>query len=211
MHTKHIIALGEELTKDSKVLILLHGRGGSAEDILSLAQYLEVENFSLLAPQATNSTWYPYSFMAPPAQNEPWLSSALSLIKEIVDDLYSRGIPSTNIYFAGFSQGACLTMEFIARHATKYGGAVAFTGGLIGDKIYPENYKGDFQQTPIFIGTSDPDPHVPTQRVYATANILKDMNAAVTEKVYANMGHTISQDEIDNANKLVFNPQSVNE
>lgn len=207
MHTKHIVTGGKELSKDSKVLILLHGRGGSAEDILSLAPYLHTRDFTLLAPQATNNTWYPYSFLAPPAQNEPWLSSALSLLKEVVDDLYARGVPSQNIYFAGFSQGACLALEFVTRHATLYGGVVAFTGGLIGDKIYSENYKGDFQQTPVFIGTSNPDPHVPVERVYATANIMKDMNAAVTEKVYNNMGHTIIHDEMEQANSLVFNAQ----
>lgn len=209
MHQKNILTAGKELTRDSKVLILVHGRGGSAADILSLASYLDVNDFTLLAPQATNNTWYPYSFMAPPAQNEPWLSSALSLLKEMVDDLYRQGIPSQNIYFAGFSQGACLTLEFVTRNATKYGGVVAFTGGLIGDRIYKDNYKGDFQNTPVFIGTSDPDPHVPVERVYATTNILKDMNAAVTEKVYSHMGHTINQDEIDNANRLVFNASPV--
>lgn len=209
MHTKHIVSTGKELSKDSKVLILLHGRGGSAEDILSLAEYLEVKDFALLAPQATGNTWYPYSFLAPPAQNEPWLSSALALVKEVVEDLYGKGVPSQNIYFAGFSQGACLALEFVARNATLYGGVVAFTGGLIGDKIYRENYKGDFQNTPVFIGTSNPDPHVPVERVYATTNILKDMHAAVTEKVYNNMGHTILHDEIVQANALVFNPQPV--
>src|SRR5678809_576183 len=121
-----------------------------------------------------------------------------------IRDLLKLGIPSENIYFLGFSQGACLTLEFVARHANKYGGIVAFTGGLIGDKIYNENYAGDFQNTPFFIGTSNPDPHVPVERVYATTNVLKDMNAAVTEKVYDNMGHTINQDEIDNANRIVF-------
>ena len=112
-----------------------------------------------------------------------------------------------NIYFLGFSQGACLTLEFVTRNANKYGGIVAFTGGLIGDKIYNENYKGNFQQTPVFIGTSDPDPHVPVERIYATSNILKDMNASVTEKIYAGMGHTINQDEIEQANRLVFSGQ----
>lgn len=209
MHTKNILAAGKELNADTKVLILLHGRGGSAEDILSLASYLDVKDFTLLAPQATNNTWYPYSFMAPPAQNEPGLSSALQLLKDIVDDVYSRGIPSEHIYFTGFSQGACLTLEFVTRNATRYGGVAAFTGGLIGDKIYRENYKGDFQNTPVFIGTSNPDPHVPVERVYATVNILKEMNASVTEKVYSNMGHTISQDEIDTANKLVFQTQTI--
>jgi phospholipase/carboxylesterase len=204
MHTKNIITAGKELTRDSTVLIMLHGRGGSAEDILSLASYLDAKDFTLLAPQATNNTWYPYSFLAPPSQNEPWLSSALNLLKELLDELNAKEIPSQNIFFLGFSQGACLTLEFVTRNADRYGGIVAFTGGLIGDKIYNENYKGDFQNTPIFIGTSNPDPHVPVERVYATTNILKDMNAHVTEKVYNNMGHTINQDEIEQANKIVF-------
>lgn len=204
MHKKKIITAGKELNKDRKVLIMLHGRGGSAEDILSLASYLDVNDFTLMAPQATNNTWYPYSFLAPPSQNEPWLSSALNLLKELLDELNAKGISSENIFFLGFSQGACLTLEFVTRNANKYGGVVAFTGGLIGDKIYNENYKGDFQNTPMFIGTSNPDPHVPVERVYATTNILKDMNADVIEKVYNNMGHTINQDEIEQANKIVF-------
>ena len=204
MHQKNIISAGRELNKDSKVLVMLHGRGANAKDILSLATYLDLTEFSLLAPQATNNTWYPYSFLAPVTENEPWLGSALNMLKEVLDDLLKLGIPAENIYFLGFSQGACLTLEFVARHANKYGGVVAFTGGLIGDKIYSDNYKGDFQNTPFFIGTSNPDPHVPVERVYATTNILKDMNAAVTEKVYDNMGHTINQDEMDNANRIVF-------
>ena len=209
MHPKKILTSGREITADRKVLIMLHGRGGSAEDILSIAQYLDVHDFSLLAPQATNNTWYPYSFLAPPSQNEPGLSSALNVLSDMVKDLEGKGVPTGNIYFLGFSQGACLTLEFVTRNATRYGGVAAFTGGLIGDKIYPDNYKGDFKGTPVFIGTSDPDPHVPVERVYATTNILKNMNADVTEKVYNNMGHTINQDELEQANKLVFNAHSV--
>ncbi|HEY1113562.1 MAG TPA: dienelactone hydrolase family protein [Chitinophagaceae bacterium] len=209
MHQKNIISAGKEVSKDSKVLIMLHGRGGSAEDILSLASYLDVKDFALLAPQATNNTWYPYSFMAPPAQNEPWLTSSLEVLKELVDDLHGQGIPSERIYFLGFSQGACLTLEFVTRHASRYGGVVAFTGGLIGDTVYPGNYRGDFSHSPVFIGTSDPDPHVPVDRVHATVNILKTMGADVTARVYTNMGHTISPDEIENANKLVFQAQTV--
>ncbi|HUC82822.1 MAG TPA: dienelactone hydrolase family protein [Flavisolibacter sp.] len=209
MHTKNIIAAGKELNKDGKVLIMLHGRSGSAEGILSLAEHLHVTDFTLLAPQATSNTWYPYSFLAPPQQNEPWLSSALQLLKEMINDLQSDGVPPENIYFLGFSQGACLTLEFVTRNATRYGGVVAFTGGLIGDKIYPENYEGDFAGTPVFIGSSNPDMHVPVERVYATTNILKNMNADVTEKLYAGMAHTINQDEIELANKLVF--PSINE
>jgi len=205
MHTKTIITRGKKITEARKALILVHGRGGSAEDILSLAPALDVKDFAWLAPQATKNSWYPYSFMAPQPQNEPWLSSALSVLGELVTDLVAQGITKDNIYFVGFSQGACLTLEFVTRNATKWGGVVAFTGGLIGEKINPENYQGDFGGTPVFIGTSDPDPHVPVARVYATVNILKTMNAAVTEKIYVNMGHTITQDEIVNANKFVFN------
>lgn len=185
--------------------MMLHGRGGTAENILSLAEHLDVKDYALVAPQATNNTWYPYSFLAPLQQNEPWLSSALSVLGEVVNDLLAQGFQEKQIYLLGFSQGACLTLEFAARHAARYGGIVAFTGGLIGDKIYSEHYTGDFSQTPVFIGTSDPDMHVPVERVYATVNILKDMNADVTEKIYPNMGHTITQDEIEKANTLVFN------
>ena len=210
MHQKNIIAAGKDLKDASKVLIMIHGRGGSAEDIISLGGHLQVDDFALLAPQATGNTWYPYSFLAPTTQNEPWLSSALNLLKEMVADLESKGFQRDQIYFLGFSQGACLTLEFVTRHAAKYGGVVAFTGGLIGDKINLENYKGDFQNTPVFMGTSNPDPHIPVERFYATSNILKDMNAAVTEKVYEGMGHTINQDEIDKANSVVFSAPTLN-
>lgn len=209
MHQENIISAGKELNEKNKVLIMLHGRGGSAEDILSLSAYLDVKDFTLLAPQATNNTWYPYSFLAPPAQNEPGLSSALTMLKDLVNNIRDKGIPFENIYFAGFSQGACLTLEFVTRNANKYGGVVAFTGGLIGDKIIEENYQGDFQATPVFIGTSNPDPHVPVERVYATSTILKKMNASVIVKIYPGMGHTISQDEIENANRIVFSSQKV--
>ena len=204
MHTKNIVAAGQPLTSESKVLILLHGRGATAEDILSLSHYLNVKDFALLAPQATNNSWYPQSFLAPPAQNEPWLSSALSIINEVVEDVLSKGVTEQQIYFAGFSQGACLTLEYITRNARQYGGAVAFTGGLVGDKLYTDNYAGDFQQTTVFIGTSDPDPHVPVHSVLATEAQLKKMNANVQVKVYPNMGHTINDDEIKRANELVF-------
>jgi phospholipase/carboxylesterase len=204
-HAKKIVTAGKNLEDAGKALIMIHGRGANTNDILSVADYLNVNEFALLAPQATNNTWYPYSFMAPVSQNEPWLSSSLNLIKDLVNDINAKGIASENIYFLGFSQGACLTLEFIARNASKYGGVVAFTGGLIGDSIQLENYTGDFNKTPIFIGSSNPDPHVPVERVYETTKILKEMNAVVTLKIYNGMGHTISQDEIDTANSLVFN------
>ena len=204
MHEKKIVSAGKKLSEAKKALVMIHGRGATAEDILGLSSELDVNDFALIAPQATNYTWYPYSFIAPIHQNEPWLSSAIQMLGDVISDIRSAGIAEENIYFAGFSQGACLTLEFIARNARRWGGAIAFTGGLIGDKIYKENYKGDFAGTPIFIGTSDPDPHVPVERVYASTNILKSMNANVVEKIYPNMGHTISMDEISSANKLIF-------
>jgi phospholipase/carboxylesterase len=204
MHKKQIITAGKKLEDASNVLIMVHGRGGSAEDILSLTDHLEVKDFALIAPQATSHSWYPYSFLMIPSQNEPWLSSALELLDEIVNDIVLKGISKEDIYFLGFSQGACLTLEFVTRHASKYGGVVAFTGGLIGDKVYEENYSGDFSGTPVFIGSSDPDPHVPVERVNESAVMLERMGAIVTKKIYKGMGHTINQDEISLANKIIF-------
>ncbi|MFL9842863.1 alpha/beta hydrolase [Flavobacterium rhizosphaerae] len=201
---KNVITAGVSLAEAEKALIMIHGRGAAAQDILSIANYLDVENFALVAPQAAGNTWYPLSFLATPQQNEPYLSNALSLLADVVSDIESNGIVKNNIYFLGFSQGACLTAEFTARNAAKYGGVVIFTGGLIGDTLYTENYKGNFAGTPVFIGTSNPDFHVPVARVTATEEVFKKMGAHVTLKIYENMPHTISQDEIDNANKLVF-------
>ncbi len=203
MHKKEFISVGREIAQASKALVMVHGRGGSADDIISLAGHLSVDNFTLVAPQASNNTWYPYSFLSPVAANEPWLSSALDILKEMVDDLQVKGIRKENIFFLGFSQGACLTLEFVTRNAAKYGGVIAFTGGLIGEKLNTENYKGDFSGTPVFIGTSDPDPHVPVSRVNESEAILQSMHAVVTKKIYQNMGHTINNDEIAEANKIL--------
>lgn len=208
MHKKDIRTGGVHISVAKKALVLLHGRGAPAEDILGLATQLEVRDYALIAPQATNYTWYPYSFLMPPTQNEPWLSSALSLIAEVVDEIHQAGIGYENIFFSGFSQGACLTLEFVTRNARRWGGIAAFTGGLIGDKLYPENYKGDFAGTPLFIGSSDPDPHIPVQRVHETVKTLRAMNAEILEKIYPNMGHTISLSELALANKWVFSERT---
>jgi len=205
MHQKQVLLKGKKLGEAEKVLVMLHGRGASAEDILSLSSHLHVSDFTLLAPQATGNTWYPYSFLAPPFNNEPWLSSAIAVVDDIVDDINENGVDNKNIFFLGFSQGACLTLEYVTRNADRYGGVVAFTGGLIGDKIYEQHYSGDFLGTPIFLGTSDPDPHVPVERVHESVKILKKMNAEVTEKIYPNMGHTINEDEIEIVNNIIFN------
>ena len=204
MHTKNIIAAGQSLAAADRALIMVHGRGGSAEDILSLADHLPVQDYALLAPEATGHSWYPYSFLAPPAQNQPWLGSAVDMLAAVVDDIVAAGIAKDKIYFLGFSQGACLTLEFTARNAARYGGVAAFTGGLIGDKIYMENYKGDFGGMPVFIGTGDHDPHVPLQRVEATTALLRGMHADVTERVYPGRPHTILAEEIAEAARVVF-------
>ena len=211
VHGKNVISAGKDLKEAKKVLIMLHGRGGTAEDILTISGYLQVKDYELLAPQAANNTWYPYSFLVPSSQNEPWLSSALTLLSDMQKDLTEKGFQTENIYWLGFSQGACLALEYVARNATRFGGVAAFTGGLIGDKIYPENYKGDFEGTPIFIGSSNPDPHIPVERVHASSNILKTMNADVTQRLYNNMGHIISQDEIDTVNKLIFFEKAISD
>ncbi|MDD2285662.1 MAG: dienelactone hydrolase family protein [Bacteroidales bacterium] len=204
MHRKNIQTAGKSLKEAKKVLIMIHGRRADARDILGLASHLNVPGYALLAPKATNHTWYPHSFMAKPEQNEPWLSSALDLLKEVKDEVTKQAIATENIYFLGFSQGACLALEFVARHAQKYGGVAAFTGGLIGDKINLENYSGDFNGTPIFIGTGNPDPHVPIERVKESAGILEKMNAKVHLKVYESRPHSISPEEIEEANRVIF-------
>lgn len=205
MHTYNVLTSGSDISQAKKVLVLLHGRGGNAMDMLAMAQKLNAENFAIFAPQAGNNTWYPLSFLAPPPENEPWLSSALGILDKLIEEIGSMGIEKEKIYIGGFSQGACLTAEFVTRHAEKLGGVIVFTGGLIGDRIYKENYKGDFAGTPIFIGTNDPDPHVPVVRVLESVEVLKVMHAKITTEVYKNMGHTISQDELGKANELVFN------
>jgi phospholipase/carboxylesterase len=188
----------------TSALIMIHGRGASAEDILSLSENLNVQRYLLAAPQATGNSWYPKSFLAPQNENQPWLSSALDLVHKTVLEIISRGITAENIYFLGFSQGACLTLEYVARNAKRYGGIVAFTGGLIGDQINKTLYKGNFEMTPVFFGSSNPDMHVPVERVRASADIFKQMGADITEKIYPNMGHTVNQDEINKANDLIF-------
>lgn len=204
MHHKNILYRGKRLKEADKALILIHGRGGTAESMLPLSVQLNLEGFAILLPQAERNTWYPFSFLMPVEKNEPWLSSALSLIADIEHDVMQAGIPPEHLYIAGFSQGACLSLEFAARNAKKFGGVIAFTGGLIGDRIEESNYMGGFEQSPVFIGTSDPDPHVPVSRASESEKILKNMQAMTHLHVYRNMGHVISEEEIDTVNRLFF-------
>jgi len=205
-HEKQVITAGVPAAEASRAVIFLHGRGASAADILSLNDHLRIDDAALFAPQATNSSWYPYSFISPVSQNQPALDSALEIIKNLVKEIVASGIAASKIYFVGFSQGACLSLEYVTRNAQQYGGVVAFTGGLIGQEINMNNYKGDFKQTPVLITTGDPDPHVPVRRVEMSEGIIKKMNASVTVKIFNGRAHTISPREIELARELVFKP-----
>ena len=186
------VALGES----PHVMIMVHGRGAAPRNILDLVPRLNRQGFTYLAPAAANNTWYPYSFMADTAKNEPGLSSALDVLDRLVKDVVARGVRKDHIVLLGFSQGACLTSEFAVRHADRYGGVILFTGGLVGPPGTTWSNPGSFAGTPIFLGSSDPDPHVPKDRVDESAAVFTRMGAAVTERIYPGMGHTINDEEI---------------
>ncbi len=207
-HQKQILTAGKPVQQAKAALVMLHGRGSNAQNIISLANDLNVNDFAVYAPQATQNSWYPYSFMAPDEQNQPALNAALDVIDQLMQQIITDGISAENIYFLGFSQGACLTLEYVARNAKRYGGAVAFTGGLIGAQLNLNNYTGDFKSTPILITTGNPDIHVPLTRVEESVGVFKELNAAITLKVYKNRPHTILQEEIDLANQIIFSAKN---
>lgn len=198
-----VLAAGKPLAAAQAAMILVHGRGGDAESILDLANLLAHPDFAYLAPQAAGNTWYPYSFLMPIPQNEPGLSSGLQVIADLISEIEATGIPAERIVLAGFSQGACLASEFVARHARRYGGLLAFSGGVIGPPGTPRHYEGSLAGTPIFLGCSDVDPHIPLERGQETAVTFTYLGAQVTTKIYPRMGHTIIQDEIEQAKNIV--------
>ena len=198
-----VLAAGRKLSEAAGVLILVHGRGASAEDILQLRNELDYPELAYLAPQAAGNTWYPYSFLTPIEQNEPWLTSALNKLKNIVGNITREGISLDKIVIAGFSQGACLASEFVARNAANYGGLIAFTGGLIGPLGTEFRYTGSLGGTPAFFGAGDPDAHVPWQRVQESADVLSALGADVRLRRYPGMPHTISRQELEEARRLL--------
>ena len=198
-----IISKGKALADANAVVILIHGRGATAESILALADELlnashphEFGNLAWLAPQAHNCTWYPHSFLAPVDENEPFLSSALEMTSELIRDIEASGVPREKVLLSGFSQGACLSLEFAARNPARYGGIVALSGGLIGADVDETRYSGSLEGTPVFLGCSDFDPHIPEERVHASAGLLRKQNAVVTKKIYKGLGHTVNEDEL---------------
>ena len=188
---------GAPLESARAVMLMLHGRGARAEDILALAQFFPYPGFAYMAPQAAGHTWYPNRFLVPLEENEPWLSSALAIVDHSLAQIIHAGIPAERIILLGFSQGACLALEFTARHAQRYGGIAGLSGALIGPDDTPRDYPGSMAGTPVFLGCSDVDFHVPKERVDQTAEVFRKLGGVVTERLYPNMDHSVNHDEID--------------
>ena len=198
-----VLTAGRKLAEAAGAVVLLHGRGASAEDILGLGRELGNEDLAFFAPQAAEHSWYPYSFLAPIQQNEPWLTSALNRLASTIDDISNAGMERAKIVIAGFSQGACLATEFVARNPARYGGLLAFSGGLIGPPGTEFRYAGKLDGTPAFFGGVDPDAHVPWQRVQESAAVLAALGAEVIVKRYPGMPHAINQAELEQARNLI--------
>ena len=192
-----VLAEGTPLESARAAMVMVHGRGASAASILTLVPELARPEFAYLAPDAAGNTWYPYSFLMPLEQNEPGLSSGLKAIGDVLSRIEAAGIPPERTMLLGFSQGACLALEFTARNARRYGGVAGLSGGLIGPDGTPRDYAGSLDGTPVFLGCSDVDAHIPKERVEHTAEILEKLGATVTMRLYRGMGHTVNEDEIE--------------
>jgi len=202
-HGQPVLTSGRKLTEAAGAVVLLHGRGASAEDILGLAHEFDYPELAFFAPQAAGNSWYPYSFLAPIEQNEPWLTSVMERLGEIVAGIARAGIGRERIVIAGFSQGACVASEFVARNAVRYGGLIAMSGGLIGPPGTEFRYSGKLGGTLAFLGGVDPDPHVPWQRMRESASVLSSLGAEVALRRYPGMPHAINQAEIEEGRNLL--------
>ena len=201
-----VLTLGPAPEAARLTMIMAHGRGASAEDMLGLAAEFRTTDVAFLAPQAAGRTWYPNTFLAPIQDNEPWLTSALGVIGGLVDGLIARQIPYERIALIGFSQGACLSLEFSARQPRRYAAVVGLSGGLIGPPGTPREYPGAFDGASVFLGCSDIDPHIPLARVEESAEVFRRMGASVDERIYPRMGHTVNPDEIKAVTGLLLSP-----
>jgi len=191
-----VLAIGEPLEQASAAMICVHGRGASARDILTIAAAVEAPGFAFLAPEAAGGAWYPNRFMEPIESNQPWLDSALDLLGSIRAEV-ARHLPADRVILLGFSQGACLALEHAARNAQRYGGVVGLSGGLIGPDGTPRDYPGSLAGTPVFLGCSDTDPHIPARRVSESARILEKLGGEVRVELYPGLGHEVNEDELD--------------
>lgn len=188
---------GVPLSEASRAVIMLHGRGSTAEDILSLAdEFSDILGIAYLAPQATDDTWYPYSFMEPTERNEPHLTSALAVVDNLLEDIAKTPIPLQHVMILGFSQGACLTLEYAARNARRYGAIVGLSGALIGPNGTAREYAGSFEGTPVYLGCSDVDPHIPLHRVTEAKEVYTRMGAQVTTDIFQNAPHGVFEEEV---------------
>jgi predicted esterase len=200
---ENLVTFGSPLSTARAAVVLVHGRGATAESMLPLAEALPEDGLAFLAPQAPGNQWYPYPFMAPIENNEPHLSNALRTLSQIVVELESAGLPPERVMLLGFSQGACLATEFAARNARRYGGIAGLSGGLIGPPGTSRGYPGSLDGTPVFLGCSDVDPHIPKERVLETEQALRRMGAEVTTRLYPGFGHTINEDELNFLQEMV--------
>ena len=203
MQEQRTLTWGRDLADAGAAAILIHGRGGSAEGMLELARTIGVEDVAWLAPQAEGGAWYPFSFMAALDSNEPWLSASLAVVDGLVGHCVAAGVAPERVALGGFSQGACLASEYAARNARRYGALVLFSGGLIGPPGTPREYAGSLAGTPVLLGCSDVDPHIPVERVHETARVLRSMGANVDERIYPGLGHTVVDDEIAAARAIL--------
>jgi phospholipase/carboxylesterase len=197
-----VLVEGEPLDRATAAMILVHGRGASAHDIMTIAAEVAQPGFAFLAPEAAGNAWYPNRFMEPLASNEPWLSSALETVDRVLA-LVAERVPDERVILLGFSQGACLALEFAARNARRYGGLVGLSGGLIGPDDTPRDYPGSLEGTPVFLGCSDVDPHIPARRVIETGEVLKAVGGVVTVKLYPGLGHEVNADELDHVRQMM--------
>lgn len=198
-----LIEKGRPLNKADNAIILLHGRGGKADDIITLADEFCDDTFYIAAPQAANNEWYPYTFLGPEEKNEPWLTSAVERIRRLIEEICSM-IPVERIFLMGFSQGACLSLEIAGRYAGQYGGIAAFSGGLIGETVRPEKYSGDLKGSKVFISCSENDPYIPLERVKQSAELMKKLGADVTTAFYSGASHMITMNEVEAVKELMF-------
>jgi phospholipase/carboxylesterase len=198
-----IVRGGAPLRTARAAAVLVHGRGASAQDILSLGAEFAQDDIAYLAPQAPAYTWYPYSFLVPFSQNEPHLTNALNTVDAVVRQLGRDGFAPERIALIGFSQGGCLALEYAARNAKRYGAVAGLSAGLIGPPGMPRAYPGAFDGTPVLLGCSDIDSHIPLARVHETRDVLGEMGAAVTERIYPRMGHTVNADEIAHVSAML--------
>jgi phospholipase/carboxylesterase len=201
--TQAIVSIGTALADAAGVLILLHGRGGTAEDILGLGKAISPEKWAMLAPQASGNSWYPFSFLAPREQNEPYLTSALGRVQAAIDTALAAGIPAEKIAIGGFSQGACLATEFVGRNPRRYAALLALTGGLTGPPGAPIKLTGDLAGTPILLSSGDPDPHVPWARVQQSADLLQKIGGRVTIRRYPGKPHSVTGEELSSARDVL--------